>query len=329
MEMRTACLSPVVVAAGTLVLLLAGASRVSGQGAGSATLRGTVVDTSGGVLPGVSLTLTSVRTRGTRSATTDAVGGYAFVALEPGQYRLSAALDGFAPWESSEVHLSPGDSLQLDATLAVAGQSEEVTVHAERERVRLDQGAREGLITSEDIQNLSLISRGAMELLRILPGTVVPSQASMETVGFYNGGNDYAFQSVNGMRGTTLSPVLDGAKLTDIGANNGVIVNMNPDMVEEVKVQSGNYSAEYGSPGRRSTDPSTTSGGAGAWPPTTAPTATRAFLARRTTTSTPASTSRDRCSSQARTSTRAATRSSSSSGSSISTRWSSPGRTSS
>jgi hypothetical protein len=249
MEMRTACLSPVVVAAGTLVLLLAGASRVSGQGAGSATLRGTVVDTSGGVLPGVSLTLTSVRTRGTRSATTDAVGGYAFVALEPGQYRLSAALDGFAPWESSEVHLSPGDSLQLDATLAVAGQSEEVTVHAERERVRLDQGAREGLITSEDIQNLSLISRGAMELLRILPGTVVPSQASMETVGFYNGGNDYAFQSVNGMRGTTLSPVLDGAKLTDIGANNGVIVNMNPDMVEEVKVQSGNYSAEYGSPG--------------------------------------------------------------------------------
>jgi hypothetical protein len=212
-------------------------------------LRGTILDTSGGVLPGASLTLTSVRTRATRTGTSDAAGSYVFVALTPGPYRLSVTLSGFEPWESGEAHLSPGDSLQLDATLAVAGHTEEVTVVAERQMVRLDQGAREGLITSDQIQDLSLISRGAMELLRILPGTVVPEQAAMERVGFYNGGNDYATQSVNGMRGTTVSPVLDGAKITDIGANNGVIVNMNPDMVDEVKVQAGNYAAEYGSAG--------------------------------------------------------------------------------
>jgi hypothetical protein len=232
-----------------LLLLLGPAPRAAAQGAPSATLRGTIVDPSGGVLPGASLTLTSIRTRAVRTGQSDAVGSYVFVALTPGPYRLSVSRPGFGPWESSEVHLSPGDSLQVDATLALAGHAEEVTVVSERQMVRLDQGAREGLITSDQIQDLSIISRGAMELLRILPGTVVPEQAAMERVGFYNGGNDYATQSVNGMRGTTLSPVLDGAKLTDIGANNGVIVNMNPDMVEEVKVQAGNYAAEYGSPG--------------------------------------------------------------------------------
>jgi hypothetical protein len=234
---------------GVLLLLLGPAPRAAAQGAPSATLRGTIVDASGGVLPGATVTLTSIRTRAVRTGQSDAVGGYVFVALTPGPYRLSVSLSGFEPWESSEIHLSPGDSLQVDATLALAGHAEEVTVTAERQMVRLDQGAREGLITSDQIQDLSIISRGAMELLRILPGTVIPEQAAMERVGFYNGGNDYAWQSVNGMRGTTLSPVLDGAKLTDTGANNGVIVNMNPDMVEEVKVQAGNFSAEYGSPG--------------------------------------------------------------------------------
>jgi hypothetical protein len=229
-----------------LLLLLGTASRAAAQGAGSATLRGTVVDASGGVLPGATVTLTSVRTRAERTGQTDAAGGYVFVAVTPGPYRVEIRMPNFATWASVELHLSPGDSRVLDATLGLT-MAEMITVMADRQMLRQDQGAREGLITSDQIQDLSIISRGAMELLRILPGTVVPEQASMERVGFYNGGNDYAFQSVNGMRGTTLSPVLDGAKLTDIGANNGVIVNMNPDMVEEVKVQAGNYAAEYGS----------------------------------------------------------------------------------
>ena len=68
-------------------------------------------------------------------------------------------------------------------------------------------------------------------------------------MGFGGGGNDFFDTSVNGTRGTTISPVLDGSKVVDFGSNSSVMVNINPDMVDEVKVQTSNYAAEYGSSG--------------------------------------------------------------------------------
>ena len=165
-----------------------------------------MTDPSGSVLPGASATLTSVRTRSVRTATTDESGSHVFVGLAPGDYRLRVALPGFAPWESDDVHLSPGDSLQLDAKLALAGQTEQLEVTAVREMVRTDQGAREGLITAQQIQSLSIISRGAMELLKVLPGTVTPDQSSMETVGFNFGGvNALGSYSVRNERAPSLT----------------------------------------------------------------------------------------------------------------------------
>jgi hypothetical protein len=231
-----------------VILLLLGPflPRAWPQGAGSATLRGTILDASGGVVPGVSLTLTSVRTRLVRTATSQEDGSYVFAALTPGPYRLTAELTGFVPWESSEVHLSLGGNVQLDATLALAGMSEELTVTARREMVRSDHGAREGLITSDQIQDLSIVGRSAMELVRILPGVLAPDSSSMEVVGFTQGANDFGNYSVNGGRSAAINPVLDGAKILDIGSNTGLMLNMNTDMVEEVKVQTSNYAAEYG-----------------------------------------------------------------------------------
>jgi hypothetical protein len=212
-------------------------------------LRGTILDVTGAAVPGAALTLTSVRTRMVRVANAGNDGSYVFAALTTGPYRLRAEFAGFAPWESSEIHLSPGDTVQVDATLAVAGQTEEVDVVSEREMVRADHGSREGLITAAQIQNLSIVGRGGMELLRILPGSVTPDQSSMETVGFnFGGANNLGAYSVNANRGTNMSPVLDGSRIVDFGSNSGVMLNINPDMVEEVKVQTANYAAEYGSP---------------------------------------------------------------------------------
>jgi len=217
------------------------------QGAGSATLRGSVLDPSGGAVPGAVVTVTSARTSATREAVTNASGAYVFPALTSGPYRLEVHLDGFAPWPGSEVHLSPGDSLNVNATLALAGQTEQVTIHAERQMVRQDHGAREGLITSDQIKDLSIVSRSALELVRILPGTVSPDLSLMETVSFNLGGaNQLSDYSVNGTRGTTINPVIDGAKVVDFGCNCGTMLNMNADMVDEVKIQAGNYAAEYG-----------------------------------------------------------------------------------
>ena len=224
------------------------APEARAQGASSATLRGTVKDSTGAVLPGATVTLTGARTSATRRAATDSSGGYVFASLIPGPYRLEVKLPGFRPWDSGEVRLSPGDALELDATLAVTVQTEQVNVTAVRPLVRTDSGAREGVITASQIENLSIISRSALELLRILPGTVTPDQTGMETVGFtFNGPNSLYDYSVNGNRGTQMMPTIDGSKIIDFGSNGTVMLNINTDMVDEVKIQTGNYAAEYGS----------------------------------------------------------------------------------
>jgi len=215
------------------------------QGAGSATVRGVVTDASGGVLPGATVTVVNQRTVLTRTATTDTRGEYVITALVSGPYRVQVDLPAFARWKSAEFHLSPGDSRHLAATLEVAGRSEAVDVEAARAVARTDTGARESVIGADDIQEQTIISRGALELLRILPGTV--SDQNMEMVSFTSGSNDLWSYSVNGQRGSQLNPVLDGSKVLDIGLNGSVMANINPDMVEEVKVQSSNYAAEYGS----------------------------------------------------------------------------------
>jgi hypothetical protein len=237
-----------ILVSGCFVLALGIApSPAAAQGAGSATLRGTVADASGGLLPKAAVTLVNQRTRLSRTATTDGRGEYVFAALTPDAYRAEVELQGFARWKSGSVHLSPGDSLHLATRLAVGDRTEEVTVEGERALVSVATGAREGTITADQIQNLSMVGRSALELLRVLPGVV--NGDDNETVGFGSGANNFFFTMVNGTRGTTISPVLDGSKIVDFGGNSSVMVNINPDMVDEVKVQTSNYAAEYGSAG--------------------------------------------------------------------------------
>ena len=118
--------------------------------------------------------------------------------------------------------------------------------------IQTETGAREGLLTAEQIDNLSIVGRSPLELLRILPGSVMPDVSSLESVGNLTGvsnTNQDAQYAVNGIRGSNTVVTLDGSRLADFGSNNGVIVVPNNDMVSEVKVQSSNYAAEFGSAG--------------------------------------------------------------------------------
>ena len=97
------------------------------------------------------------------------------------------------------------------------------------------------------IDNLSIIGRSSLELLRILPGVVAPDQSQLESVSFFGGANQTQSYAINGVRTSNNAVSLDGSNLIDIGVNNGVMVNVNNDMVQEVTVQSSNFNAEYGS----------------------------------------------------------------------------------
>jgi len=228
------------------VLVMLQASAVFAQNAGS--LRGSVTDKTGAIVPGATVSLTSESTRFARQAVTDSKGAFFFAAVEPGSYTLKADLSGFKSYEAKNIRVGANDTVGVDIVMEVGAQSETVVVTAEREFIHNETGAREGLITSEQIENISILGRNPLELLRTLPGVVTPEQANFEKAGIAEGfGNVNTPWAINGARPQNLAVSIDGANLRDIGNNSGMMNVPNNEFVAEVKVQMSNYSAEFGS----------------------------------------------------------------------------------
>jgi hypothetical protein len=228
-----------------LLVLLGHAGVARAQTAGS--LRGTVSDPSGAVVPGAEVVLTDEATQFTRRALSDARGGYYFGSVQAGSYTLTVTAAGFKAAESRGLRVSPNDTRGANVRLEIGSQNESVEVTAAQAIISTESGAREGLLTSEEIESLTTIGRNPLELMRILPGTVTPDQNAMEVAGKFSGAGATSATTVNGVRGANMMVSLDGAKLQDIGANNGTLVVLNSAMISEVKIQTSNYAAEFGS----------------------------------------------------------------------------------
>jgi carboxypeptidase family protein/TonB-dependent receptor-like protein len=213
-----------------------------------ATIRGNVTDPSGGVLPGATVTVTNTGTSAVQTTVTDDRGQYLLAGLFPGTYDLKVELEGFKAYERKALTLSPNDNRGLDVRLDVGTRSETVTVTAQQEVIQTETGAREGVLTAKQIDNLSVIGRSALELMRILPGVVTEFNQG-ESLSFGTGGNATLGYTVNGIRSSGNTVSLDGSSVMDIGDNGSVMVSLNNDMVQEVKVQSSNFAAEYGTGG--------------------------------------------------------------------------------
>jgi hypothetical protein len=231
-----------------LCAVLLASTTVLGQGSTTGSIRGTIQDSSGGILPGATVTLTNTGTKATQTALSDSRGQYILGGIFPGTYDLKVELSGFKTYEQKAIGVSPTDNRGIDVRLDVGQQSETVTVTSQAEILQTETGAREGLITAKQIENLSVIGRSALELMRILPGVVTDFNMG-ESVSFGGGGNNTQGYTVNGIRASSNTVSLDGSSLIDIGSNNGVIVSLNNDMVQEVKVQSSNFAAEHGTGG--------------------------------------------------------------------------------
>jgi hypothetical protein len=213
----------------------------------TATVRGNIQDPTGAVLPGATVTMTNVGTKTASTTVSDDRGQYFIAGLFPGTYDLKVELSGFKTFEQKALVLSPTDNRGIDVRLELGQQTETVTVTTQAEVIQTQTGAREGVLNATQIDNLSVIGRSSLELLRILPGVVAPDQADLESVSFGGGANNTQGYTVNGIRSSANKVELDGSSLIDIGSNSGVIVTLNNDMVQEVKIQSSNYAAEHGS----------------------------------------------------------------------------------
>ncbi|MFL6213531.1 MAG: carboxypeptidase regulatory-like domain-containing protein [Blastocatellia bacterium] len=234
-----------------ICLALASAQSALAQTSTNATIRGTVKDPQGAVVSGATVTLYNESTKAERKITTNDDGGYVFTAVSPDRYTIRVEGQGFKTTQQTSVVIAPSDTRGVDFTLEVGTQGEIVNVVGGVEPIQTETGAKENTITAKQIDNLSVISRSALELLRILPGVVAPfpDAPGQQAVGFNSGANSNNQYNVNGLRGENNNVSIDGARVIDVGSNNGTIITANVDMVQEVKVQSSNYAAEHGSSG--------------------------------------------------------------------------------
>ena len=236
------------------LVLLSVVSGVTAQVTTNATLRGVVKDQTGALVPNATLTLTSKDRGEQRQTKSGDDGSYVFTGVVPGVYSLKVEGSGFKNYERANFRLAPSETQSLDVALEVGSPTETVTVRSEDiTPIKTETGERSDTITAKQLDNLSLIGRSSLELLRILPGVVAPdptdpSQAPDYTT-FGGGSNANANYTVNGIRGVNNNVSIDGSRVIDIGSNNGTIITANNDMVQEVTVKTSNFAAEYGSSG--------------------------------------------------------------------------------
>ncbi len=210
------------------------------------SLSGTVRDSTGAVIPNANVSLTHQETNDTRVTVSNDTGYFTFAAVQPGSYTVSVSAAGFAPWRQIGLTMNAGDTRAVSGIeLRVGSETVSVDVTAQADQiVPVDSGERSAVITSKDLQKLSLEGRNVSELLKVLPGvTTVPNGTS--------GGSSVDF-SAEGPTGSSVgvgySPsgapyrggtsfLLDGANIIDPGCNCYSIAVPNPDMTAEVKVQ--------------------------------------------------------------------------------------------
>jgi len=226
--------------------MLANVQPVAAQTTGSATLRGTIKDPQGAIIRDAVVTITNTRTRDERKAKSSEDGTYTFTALSPGNYTVKVEAPGFKTMTQTDFAIETSDTKGLDISMEIGQPTETVVVTAAGETLQTETGARENTITAKQIDNLSIISRSSLELLRVLPGVVAPDNTSLESIGFGDGANANSRYHVNGLRGEQNNVSIDGSRMIDIGSNNGTVITANPDMVQEVKIQTSNYAAEHG-----------------------------------------------------------------------------------
>ncbi|HEY8551152.1 MAG TPA: TonB-dependent receptor [Vicinamibacterales bacterium] len=217
-----------------------GAAGVSAQGL-TGQISGSVLDSSHSVLPGATVTVQNVNTQVKREVVTDANGLFVVTDLLAGTYQVQVTLAGFKTYQQTNIVLSANERLALRPIVLEVGELQEtVAVVAEAARVQTQSGERSGVITQDQLEDISLKGRDYMGMLKLMPG-VVDTQ-NREAPGW----NNINGLSINGGRNNTINLTYDGVTNLDTGSNTGPFLAPGLDSIAEIKVLTANYQAEYG-----------------------------------------------------------------------------------
>ena len=202
-------------------------------------MRGTVVDSSGGALPGVQIVITNQATGTFREATSNADGSWYVPGLTPGAYQVSAELTGFKRFLRRDLSVIVGTTTTVPVSLELGALEETITVTTESPLIDATSKQIGGNIDTKDLTQLPSITRNWLEYASLLPGIVpTPNLASWGS----------ATISANGVDTRNNSFLIDGAWDNDdyLGQNNGGQVRVPIEGVQESQILIGQYDAEFG-----------------------------------------------------------------------------------
>jgi hypothetical protein len=205
----------------------------------TATITGTVKDETGAVLPGVSVSVRNTGTGFTREAVTNNEGAYTAPLLPTGRYEVTFALSGFQAQTAQNISLHVNDRIQVDMVLKTGAITETVEVTAAAQMIQ-PTAAVQTLMSPTQVQELPLNNRNFVQLATLVPG-VTSNLADEVGIGL----TSTVSISINGQRRNAVNWLVDGAANVDVGSNITLLNTPTLESIEEFKIITSSYAAEW------------------------------------------------------------------------------------
>ena len=225
------------------ILLVFCAASLSAQTAGE--ISGRVTDPAGAVIPGAAITLTNVGTSGVRNTVTTGTGDYLFPDVPPGNYNIQAKHEGFKIESSNNVEVNIQQSLRFDFKLEVGQITQTISIQATAELLQSENATLGTVIENQAVNELPLNGRNYLSLVQLSSNANTLSPSSGQAGSRLGGDRATQAISVGGQRIMFDYYTLDGVNNTDPDFNTYVGLP-SLDGIQEFKVQTGVYPAEFG-----------------------------------------------------------------------------------
>ena len=198
------------------------------------TISGEVLDPNGAVVSGATTKLVKAGTQQERTAQTNEEGVFQFLEVEPGSYEVIITAAGFNEARIKDIDLEPNRNLRLDANLSIGGTTEEVTVTGAQELLDRETPTLGTTVEGRRVLGLPLNGRNILDLALLQPGVTGAGAGGQGAI------------RANGARGVENNFQLDGANNNEVAVGGSAGVNPRPDAVQEFRLLTSNFEAEFG-----------------------------------------------------------------------------------
>jgi len=228
-----------------LTALIAASGLTMGQSSGSVT--GQLTDQTGAAIPGVKITVTAPGTGARQMTVTNPTGNYTVPSLAPGDYVVTAELEGFKKASSKAVRVGTGNATQVNIVMVPEDAKQVVEVNADPPAIETQISMVSNTVTQAEIESMPLSTRNVLDLAMTIPG-ITGDPGSDEGGIFLDVPASGSGLNISGGRAGSSAILADGANSTSLGIGRAT-ATFSPDTIQEMNIITSTFSAKYGQSG--------------------------------------------------------------------------------